>query len=123
MCLTPPAVAPSELFQLLRDGRPRTRAQLAQLTGLARSTVAARVDTLMRLGSWPPTAAPVHRWPAAVAVRAQPRRARVVIGVDVGATHVRVVLTDLAGADARRGTRHPGRRSGPEAVLGWVRRR
>ncbi|HCJ48491.1 MAG TPA: sugar kinase, partial [Microbacterium sp.] len=47
-----PAIAPgvSELFQLLRDGAPRTRAELAKSTGLARSTIAARVDELMRIG-------------------------------------------------------------------------
>jgi len=47
-----PALAPgaSELFQLLRDGAPRTRAELAKSTGLARSTIAARVEELMRMG-------------------------------------------------------------------------
>ena len=44
MCLTP-AVRTGELFDLLRDGRPWTRAQLAETTGLARSTIAARIDT------------------------------------------------------------------------------
>ena len=38
----------SELFQLLRDGRPRTRAQLSTETGLSRTTIASRVDALMR---------------------------------------------------------------------------
>ena len=33
----------SQLFQLLRDGVPRTRAELAKSTGLARSTIAAVV--------------------------------------------------------------------------------
>ena len=40
----------SQLFQLLRDGVPRTRAELAKSTGLARSTIAVRVDELMRMG-------------------------------------------------------------------------
>ena len=40
--------AQSEIFQILRDGTPRTRSELATLTGLARSTVAARVDALLR---------------------------------------------------------------------------
>ncbi|HWR86323.1 MAG TPA: sugar kinase, partial [Rhodoglobus sp.] len=39
-----------ELFQLLRDGQPRTRAELATLTGLGRSTIGLRVDELMELG-------------------------------------------------------------------------
>src|SRR4051812_4941824 len=47
---SPGASGVSELFQLLRDGAPRTRADLAKSTGLARSTIAARVDQLMRMG-------------------------------------------------------------------------
>ena len=39
-----------DLFQLLLDGTPRTRAELAVLTGLARSTIAMRVDSLMASG-------------------------------------------------------------------------
>lgn len=40
----------SDLFQILRDGRPRTRTELSTMTGLARSTVAIRIDALMKLG-------------------------------------------------------------------------
>ncbi|WP_148667541.1 winged helix-turn-helix domain-containing protein, partial [Arthrobacter sp. Hiyo1] len=39
-----------DLFQLLRDGQARTRAELAITTGLARSTVASRIDALMNSG-------------------------------------------------------------------------
>ena len=39
-----------DVFQLLRDGRARTRAELAEITGLARSTVAARIDALSAAG-------------------------------------------------------------------------
>nr|WP_026049779.1 ROK family protein [Microbacterium barkeri] len=46
-----PTPAPSpgagEIFQILRDGTARTKAELAALTGLARSTVALRVDALL----------------------------------------------------------------------------
>ena len=35
-----------ELFDLLRDGIPHTRAQLASSAGLAPSTIAVRVDEL-----------------------------------------------------------------------------
>ncbi|MDQ2697546.1 MAG: transcriptional regulator, partial [Actinomycetota bacterium] len=40
----------SQLFQLLRDGVPRTRAEICELTGLARSTVAQYLDTLLASG-------------------------------------------------------------------------
>jgi predicted ArsR family transcriptional regulator len=39
-----------DLFQLLRDGKARTRAELALTTGLARSTVASRIDALIASG-------------------------------------------------------------------------
>ena len=39
-----------EIFQILRDGHARTKAELATLTGLARSTVSGRVDTLLAAG-------------------------------------------------------------------------
>jgi predicted transcriptional regulator len=45
----------SDLFQILRDGKSRTRTELATLTGLARSTIALRIDSLMKLGLVGPT--------------------------------------------------------------------
>src|SRR5690606_42106603 len=35
------------LFQLLRDGEPRTRADLVSASGMARSTVAGRIEELL----------------------------------------------------------------------------
>ena len=46
----PGSLASGDLFQLLRDGGGRTRSELAELTGLARSTIAARVDELIASG-------------------------------------------------------------------------
>jgi predicted NBD/HSP70 family sugar kinase len=107
----------SELFQLLRDGRPRTRAELAAMTGLARSTVGLRLDALVGLGLVGPFADAVStggRPPSRVALVPS---ARVVLGADFGAGHLNLVLTDLMGEALT------GRRSlldvaeGPEAVL------
>lgn len=42
-------------LRLLRDGRPRTRTELATLSGQARSTVALRVDQLISAGLVTPT--------------------------------------------------------------------
>lgn len=39
-----------DLFPLLRDGEPRTRAQLAHATGLSRSTIGLHLDTLLESG-------------------------------------------------------------------------
>ena len=110
-----------DIFELLRDGRPWTRAELADATGLARSTIAARIDVLMRLELVAPfggARSTGGRPPALFALnpagqgRGRRRRRR----------HAR----------PRRHGRPLGRRSwarsatsldiaeGPEVVLGWV---
>ncbi|MCQ9162791.1 ROK family protein [Arthrobacter sp. STN4] len=86
-----------DVFQLLRDGHARTRAELTEITGLARSTVAARIDALAGSGLIGPAGEAVSsggRPPSRFAF--QPT-ARVVLAVDVGATHVLIGLTDLSG--------------------------
>ena len=87
----------SQLFQLLRDGVPRTRAELAKSTGLARSTIAARVDELMRMGLITPIAETVStggRPPSQFALNPS---ARLVLAADIGASHATLAVTDLAG--------------------------
>ena len=75
------------LFQLLRDGRPRTRADLVRSTGLSRPTVADRIDQLLGLGL-------IAEVDGAASTGGRPSsrfafnpRARVVIAADFGASH------------------------------------
>ena len=110
----------SDVFELLRDGSPRTRAELAQSTGLARSTIAARIDTLIRLGLVAPygdAASTGGRPPSLLALNPT---ARVVVGVDLGATHARAVLADLSGTILAEAREDLEIAEGPERVLGWV---
>ena len=110
----------SELFQLLRDGRPRTRASLAQHTGLARSTISARVDELMRLGLVTPVAGGAStggRPPSQFALHAG---ARIVLAADLGASHATVAVTDLAASVLGSRSERMDIANGPEAVLGWL---
>lgn len=97
--LTKFAVRPTgvgEMFQLLRDGRPRTRAELAQVTGQARSTIAARIDLLLSLGLVGPAGEATSTGGRPPATFAFQPSARIVLAVDVGATHARLAVTDLA---------------------------
>jgi len=113
-------VRTSDIFDLLRDGRPRTRAQLAETTGLARSTVAARVEVLMKLGLIAPygdARSTGGRPPSLFALNPS---VRVVAAVDVGATHAVVVLCDLSGAVLAETRSALDIALGPDAVLGWV---
>jgi predicted NBD/HSP70 family sugar kinase len=113
-------VRTGELFDLLRDGRPWTRAQLADATGLARSTITARIDTLMRLGLVAPFGGARSTGGRPPALFALNPTAKLVVGVDIGATHARAALTDLNGSilgevDARLKVA-----DGPDTVLTWV---
>lgn len=87
-----------DLFQLLRDGKARTRAELALTTGLARSTVASRIDALISSGLVGPAGeanSSGGRPPSRFAFKPA---SRAVLAVDVGATHVIVAVTDLSGS-------------------------
>jgi predicted NBD/HSP70 family sugar kinase len=119
MCLTP-AVRTGELFDLLRDGRPWTRAQLAEATGLARSTITARIDTLTRLGLVAPFGGARSTGGRPPALFALNPTAKLVVGVDVGATHARAALTDLNGAILGEVDARIAVADGPGPVLAWV---
>ncbi|WP_125610147.1 ROK family transcriptional regulator [Specibacter cremeus] len=87
-----------DLFQLLRDGRARTRAELVDISGLARSTVAARIDALAASGLIGPAGEAVSSGGRPPSRFAFLPAARVILAVDVGATHLLIALTDLAGS-------------------------
>lgn len=109
-----------DLFQLLRDGKARTRAELAATTGLARSTVASRIDALISsgfVGAVGDAASSGGRPPSRFAFNPA---ARIAMAVDVGAMHVVVALTDLNGSVLveERGSIEVA--DGPAVVLDWV---
>ena len=114
------SVGVGELFQLLRDGMPRTRAQLAKATGLGRSTVAARVEELMQAGLITAVAdadSTGGRPPSQFALNPA---AKVVVAVDIGASHTTVAVTDLTGGILGERTGQLEVAQGPEPVLTWV---
>ncbi len=110
----------AELFQLLRDGAPRTRAELAKATGLARSTIASRVDLLMELGLITPVADAASTGGRPSSQFALNPAARLVIAADLGASHATVALTDLAGAVLAEHSERTPITDGPEPVLTWL---
>jgi predicted NBD/HSP70 family sugar kinase len=126
MAMTQPAALPptlagtGELFQLLRDGTPRTRAELAQLSSLARSTVTARVDALLASGLLAPVgeaASTGGRPPVRFALN---RDDRVVLAIDLGASHASVAVIDLSGRVLDEQTVQSDIADGPEKVLDRV---
>jgi predicted NBD/HSP70 family sugar kinase len=105
------------VLRMIRDGEAVTRAELARRTGLARSTVAQRVDALLAhelvyeagdsasTGGRPPT------------VLAFNREAGVVLAADLGATHSRLAVTDLGAQPLDEAPLEIDIGEGPEAVL------
>jgi predicted NBD/HSP70 family sugar kinase len=114
------AMGVSQLFQLLRDGVPRTRAELAKSTGLARSTIAARVDELMRIGLITPVADGVSTGGRPPSQFALNPAAKVAVAVDIGASHATVAITDLTGSVIAEHSEPLDISLGPEPVLDWV---
>lgn len=111
-----------ELFQLFRDGRPRTRTELATITGHARSTITSRLEALLSSGLITPVgeASSTGGRPSTSFVFNP--SSRVVLAVDLGATHARLGLTDLAG-QVLAGSEHTiNIADGPDSVLSWVAR-
>lgn len=115
-----PAPGSGEIFQILRDGRARTKAELAHLTGLARSTVSNRVDALLASGLLRPAGEAVStggRPPARVAFNPL---AGYVLAADLGATHATVAIADLTGRILASRTHPLDIAAGPETVLDVV---
>jgi predicted NBD/HSP70 family sugar kinase len=105
---------------VLRDGQARTRAELSFETGLARSTVRARLDALRDAGL-------VAAWGNDTTTGGRPAsrfvfnaRARVVLAADVGATHATLAIADLTGEPLVTEQLHLDIAAGPEVVLGLM---
>jgi predicted NBD/HSP70 family sugar kinase len=110
------------ILDLVRHGRAMTRGDLAAMTGLARSTIAQRVDALLAsrlLVSGADAASTGGRPPGTLAFNGN---AGVVLAGDIGATHSRVAITDLNGAVLAEDTQDIPVAAGPEVVLAWLER-
>ncbi|MGH9134952.1 MAG: ROK family protein [Ilumatobacteraceae bacterium] len=111
---------PGTILDLVRTGRASTRGDLAALTGLARSTIAQRVDALLASRLLVPgvgSASTGGRPPSTLTFNGG---AGTVLAGDVGATHSTVAITDLAGAVLAEHTRDIAVAEGPDVVLTWL---
>lgn len=108
------------VLQLIRTGEAVTRGELAEASGFARSTIANRLTVLNEAGllrsdgEGPSTGG---RPPRKLAFN---DLAGVVLAADLGATHARLAVTDLAGRPLAATTADIDVADGPDAVLGWV---
>ena len=110
------------LLHLIREEVAVTRADLARVTGLARSTVAQRVDALLAKGLVYDTGG-VSTGGRPPNVLTFNRDAGVVLVADLGATHARIAVSDLAGTPLAERAADRDIALGPEPVLEWVNER
>lgn len=111
------------VLTLISAGSATTRADLARVTGLARSTVSQRVDALVAHGLIQETddsESTGGRPPRQLRLRTEDN---MVMGVDLGATHCRLALMDISGQVLATREDHLLIAEGPEPVLGHVDRR
>ncbi|MEV0405739.1 ROK family transcriptional regulator [Actinoallomurus sp. NPDC050550] len=114
------ALSAGHLLRFIRSGAARTRRDLMDLTGLARSTVAQRVDQLVSAGyvrEGGVDASTGGRRPSLLEID---EGSAVVLAADLGATHGRVAVTDLAGRALGETTGRILSSEGPEKALAWV---
>lgn len=112
----------NDIFQILRNGQPRTRAELAEETGLSRSTIGLRLDSLLESGLVVPVSDAVSTGGRPSARIAMNPDARLIAAADLGASHATVAITNLTGvvqADLYSAVQIS---DGPESVLLWLSR-
>lgn len=114
------APGPGAMLQLVRAGRAATRAELVELTGLARSTVSQRVDALLAEGllvAGPASVSTGGRPPTVLAFNAAHG---VVLAAEVGVTRCHVAVTDLDATVLAETIEQIAIADGPDALLPWL---
>lgn len=107
-------------MQIFRDGQPHTKAELAELTGLARSTVSLRLDPLIEIGLITPASGATSTGGRPSTRLQLNESAFIVAGVDFGATHAVAALADLSGKVLVSIETKRQISDGPEVCLRWM---
>ena len=110
------------MLRLIREGEARTRADLVEVTGLGRSTVAQRLEALAAHGLVVSGADGASTGGRPASVLEFNRSAGLILAADLGATHSRVGVTDLSGEILGETRDELDIAEGPEVVLGWLER-
>jgi predicted NBD/HSP70 family sugar kinase len=109
-----------EMLGLVREGRATTRAELVQLTGLARSTVSQRVDALLAsayLVGQEGNSSSGGRPPTILGFNAG---RGLILAVDLGATGCRIALTDLEARVLEEEVHQLDVGEDPDSTLAWI---
>ncbi len=116
----PHPLGPGTMLQLIRHADGTTRADLAALTGLARSTISQRLGQLQAQGL-------LRELDGGESTGGRPPSmlefnddAGVVLAADLGATHSRLAVTNLGGTVLAEDRGDIEIAAGPEPVLDWA---
>lgn len=109
-----------EMLGLIRDGRAATRADLVELTGLARSTIAQRVDALLARGYLTASEASSSSGGRPPTILGFNAGRGLVLAVDLGATGCRIALTDLEASVLAEEVHQLAIGQDPDSTLGWI---
>jgi predicted NBD/HSP70 family sugar kinase len=115
-----PILGAGSVLRLIRDGDAVTRAAIARRTGLARSTVAQRVDALLAHELVVEAGGEASTGGRPATVLAFNHRAGIVLVADLGATHSRLAVSDLSGTPLTEVAFDMDIGDGPESVLSGV---
>jgi predicted NBD/HSP70 family sugar kinase len=108
------------MLALIRSGEAVTRADLARRTGLARSTVGRRVDSLIAHRLVSETVDSGHARGRPAALLSLNEGAGVVLAAHVGLAHTRLGLADMAGAPLHELVLELDSGEGPEGILARI---
>ncbi|WP_258053032.1 ROK family protein [Streptomyces sp. Ru73] len=111
---------PGAVLELIRSGRATTRAELMAATGLSRSTMAARLEALDAAGYLEDAGtggATGGRRAGSFRLR---RDSGVLLVADIGGSHLRTAVTDMAGSILASDRRGLDVADGPQRVLTQV---
>jgi predicted NBD/HSP70 family sugar kinase len=114
-------LTPGQIFQLIREGRCRTRKDLIEYTGLSRSTITDRVDRLIDAGYLRESGVATSAGGRPPSVLEVDPGSHLILVADLGAGHAGVALTDLSATSLAEEFTELRIDRGPEAVLTWVR--
>ena len=115
-----PLFGPGSMLQLIRSADGTTRGELVARTGLARSTVAQRLDQLFAHGLLREAGESGSTGGRPPMMFAFNHDAGVILAADLGATHARLALTNLGGEVLAEETGDIEIARGPEEVLDWA---
>ncbi len=109
-----------DVLTILRDGRPRTKRELSDLTGVARTTIAQRLSDLENAGLVREFESPRATGGRPSAAYQLDSAASVVLAVDLGASHATIAATDLLGNVLSHVTQQTCISDGPSAVMALI---